>query len=152
MDPRTEKMLAERAQKMAAIPPPLRRPVSAVNDARRWAKTNTPAMKILAGVVAAVLVGAYYLFVSLPAERLDQEQIKARAAENLKAETNARQDKVLDCLTTVQTEADARWNAACKALHEGEKCPLPERQAQAFERDESDARNSCLIRFGNKKQ
>ena len=50
-----------------------------------------------------------------------------------------------DCLSKAQADADARWTAACKARRQGANCPLPEAQADAFDRAESAARNACLI-------
>lgn len=145
MDPRTEKMLAERAQKVAATPPVLRGPSRAVEGAVRWAKAHTKEAGLLAGAGAAVLFVGYYVFVTLPAERSDRMQLEARAAETIKAETTANHGAVVDCLSKVKTDADARWAAACKAKREGANCPLPEAQARAFERDESQARNACLM-------
>ena len=88
MDPRTEKMLTERAQKVAATPAPLRGPVRVLEDAKRWAKTHGREAKLLAGVGVAVLVVAYYFGVALPAQRADrleteqyEAQIAARRAE-----------------------------------------------------------------------
>jgi hypothetical protein len=144
MDPRTEKMLAERAQKMAATPPVLRGPSRAIDQGKRWARAHTNEAKLLAGVTAAVLFGAYYLFVTLPAQQSDRMQLEARAAETIKAETTANHGAVVDCLSKAQAEADARWTAACKAKREGPNCPLPEKQADAFNHDESAARNACL--------
>lgn len=145
MDPRTEKMLEENAQKIAATPALLRGPLSALHDARRWAKTHARATQLLAGALVAVLVAAYYLLVTLPAQRADRMQMEARAAETVKAETISTHTAVSECLSKAQTDADARWNAACKARREGANCPLPEHQADAFDRAESDARNACLI-------
>ena len=145
MDPRTEKMLAERAERIAATPAPLRGPLNAAHDTRRWVKTHAGTAKLLAGVIVAVLFLAYYFLVTLPAQRADRLQLEARAAANLKADVTSRQVSVSDCLSKAQADADARWNDACKKRRQGANCPLPEQQANAFERAESDARNACLI-------
>ena len=145
MDPRTEKMLAERAQKMAATPPLLRGTVGALDAATHRVKKNTTAAKIWAAAVIVLLFAAYYVFVTMPADRQDRKQLDAHAAESLKAATTERQVAVSDCLSKAQTDADARWAAACKTRREGANCPLPEQQAQAFERDERETRNSCLL-------
>jgi hypothetical protein len=145
MDPRTEKMLAERQQKEAAVPPHLRRPLRALNGATTWVKTHTLAAKVGTAALAVVFFAAYAVFVSLPAQRRDRMQIDARAAEHLKTETTAGQVATADCLSKAQAEADARWTAACKAKREGAGCTLPWRQTGALEREESEARNSCLM-------
>jgi hypothetical protein len=130
MDPRTEKMLAERAERKAAPPAPQRRPVN---------------IKLLAGAGAAVLFAAYYFAVALPAQRADQLEVETRAAERVKADTSSKHVSVADCLAKVQADAEAQWTAACKAKKQGPSCPLPEHQADAFESAESAARNACLI-------
>lgn len=145
MDPRTEKMLAERAERKAAAPAPSRGPLGSVDDARKWVKTNPAATKLLGGAAAAVVFVAYYLIVALPAQRADRVEIQTRAAEAVKTETTSKHTAVSDCLANVQAEADAQWAAACKAKREGPNCPLPERQADAFQRAETAARNACLI-------
>src|SRR5262245_10577521 len=113
MDPRTEKMLAERAAKIAATPAPLRGPVNAVDDARLWAKKNAQRAKVLAGASVVVLFVAYYLIVTLPAQRADQLEMKAHAAESLKADVTSRQVSMSDCLSKAEADADAKWTAAC---------------------------------------
>jgi type II secretory pathway component PulM len=145
MDPRTEKMLAEHAEKTAATPAPLRGPLSAVQNARRWTRTHAGETKLLAGAAVVLIFAAYYLVVTLPAQRADRMEMQARAAESVKVETTATHTAVSDCLAKVQAEADARWAAACKAKREGPNCPLPEHQADTYEHDESAARNACLI-------
>ena len=145
MDPRTEKMLAERAERAAATPAPVRGPFSAIHNGRRWAKTHATATKLLAGVVLALFFGVYYLTVTVPAQRADQLQMEARAAERQKADIGSRQVSVSDCLTKAQADAEAQWTAACKARKQGANCPLPEAQADEFDRAESTARNACLL-------
>jgi hypothetical protein len=88
----------------------------------------------------------------MPADRQDRMQMDARAAENLKAATSEHHVAVSDCLSKAQTDADARWTAACKTRREGANCPLPQQQAQAFERDERDARNACLTNSSHSPQ
>ena len=145
MDPRTEKMLAERQQKAAAVPPLLRKPLGAVNGATTWMKTHGRAAKFGAAALAAAVLAAYSFFVSIPEQRRDRLQLDARAAEALKTETTARHTAVADCLSKAQAEADARWTAACKVRREGAGCTLPWRQSGDLEREESNARNACLV-------
>ncbi|HEX5068599.1 MAG TPA: hypothetical protein VFV78_00180 [Vicinamibacterales bacterium] len=132
MDPRTEQMLAERAERAAAA-------------AAKKPKTHATALKLLGGVACVVVFAAYYFVVALPAQRADQRQTETRTAENLKAATAAKHESVADCLTKAQAAADAQWTAACKARKQGPNCPLPEQQADAFDRAESIARNACLL-------
>lgn len=146
MDPRTEKMLTERAQKAAAIPPLLRGPVRALDDAKVWVKVNGTLAKIGAGVAAILVFAAYYVFVALPAQRFDQRQIDARAADRLRSDVAAGQIAADECLSKAQAEADARWNAACKTRRERAGCALPARLTENLQQQESQARNACLIR------
>lgn len=134
MDPRTEKMLAERAEAAKVAPTPA--------PQRRSPKTKT---KLLAVAGAAVFFVAYHLIVTLPAHRADRLEMEARAAQSLKTNTAARQDSVSECLTKAKDEADAQWTTACKARRQGPNCPLPERQATAFEQAERESRNACLL-------
>jgi hypothetical protein len=112
-----------------------------------WVKTHTRAAKIGAAIVVGVLLAVHSLFVRMPAQQVDQLQMDARAAHNLEAETAARQVAVSDCLSKVEADADAQWAAACKARRQRAGCALPERQTVAFETEEHQARNSCLLRF-----
>ena len=130
MDPRTEKMLAERGSKPAAPSTPPRRPLNS---------------KLLAGAVVAVLFTAYYFAVALPAQRADRLDMEARVAASVKADVASKHTSVADCLAKAQADAEAQWTAACKARKEGPNCPLPARQADAFDNAESAARNACLI-------
>jgi hypothetical protein len=145
MDPRTEKMLAERAERMAATPPPLRGSLQTFDGARFWVKTHANTARLLAGGILAVLFAAYYLSVALPAQRADQARMETRAAERLKTDTASHHATVADCLSKAQIDADQRWTAACKARRQGPNCPLPEEQADAFDRAETAGRNACLI-------
>lgn len=145
MDPRTEKLLAERAQKIAATPAPLRGPIRVLESAQFWAKAHVREAKILAGALVAVLVGAYYLGVALPAQRAERLETEAYAAAKLRDKTTSRQTSMSECLTKAETEANDRWTAACKARREGPNCPLPEKQAEDFDRTERTARNACLM-------
>lgn len=134
MDPRTEKMLAERGTRPEAASPSPRASSGAMKNA-----------KLLATVGAVILFAVYYVLVALPAQQQDRQELKARDVENIKASVTARQDAMSDCLTKAQTEADARWTAACKAKREGPTCTLPENQTRDLERTERDARNACLL-------
>lgn len=146
MDPRTEKMLAERGQKAASAPPPPKSPLRALNDAKAWIKVHGLAAKVGAAAAVIVLIAAHYVFVTLPAQREERMQLEARAAEHFKAETVASQVATDDCLSKAAAEADARWNAACKARRESAGCALPASLAEELQRQESQARNSCLMR------
>jgi hypothetical protein len=92
-----------------------------------------------------VLFTAYYFAVALPAQRADRLDMEARVAASVKADVASKHTSVADCLAKVQADAEAQWTAACKARKEGRNCPLPARQADAFDNAESVARNACLI-------
>lgn len=147
MDPRTAKLLAEREQRAAAAPPRVGRALGALNGAGTWAKRHTLAAKVGAAVLAAVVLTAYYVFVTMPSQRLDRMEEAAVTAEKVKSETTARQVAMTECLSKAETEATTRWTAACKARREGAGCTLSAQQTDALDREESVARNSCLTRF-----
>ena len=142
MDPRTERMLAERGQKAATVPPPLMRPSRAINEAKAWVKAHGLAAKLGAGVAFIVLIAAYYLLVTMPARRLERVQVEARAAERFKSETAANQVATDDCLSKAAAAAEARWSAACTSRRERTGCALPGSLADELQREESQARNS----------
>jgi len=145
MDPRTEQLLKDRAQKAATTPPPPRGAMAALNSARQWATKNRNSTRILAGAAVAVFFAAYHLIVTLPAQRADQLELKARADESLKMDVTSRQSAVDACLSKAKADADAIWAAGCKKRREGATCALPEQQANTIERDERAARNACLM-------
>lgn len=148
MDPRTEKMLADHAQKAASIPPPLRGSVRALDDVKVWVKANGLLAKLGAAAAVILVFAAYYLFVAMPAQRLEQLQIDARAADRLRTETGAKQIAADDCLSKAQAEADERWSAACKARRERAGCALPARLTDQLQQKEAQARNACLLTRG----
>lgn len=139
MDPRTEKMLTERARKGALV--------RALDDLRAWAKAHGPETKIGAAAAVVVMIAAHYFLVAKPAERSLQLQIDARAAERIRTETAARQVAMDDCLSKAKEEAEARWKAACKARGERGGCALAVRQTEELQQKEGQARNSCLMKF-----
>lgn len=147
MDPRTEKMLAERERKVASMSPLLRRPVRCLNDSRGWVQAHRLAVKAGAAAAVLVLLAAYHLLVARPAERFEQSQLEARAAERIRTEASSRQLAVDDCLSKAAADAEAQWKAACKARGERAGCALTARQNQELQRKGSEARNTCLMKF-----
>lgn len=144
MDPRTERMLAEREQK-AAVPPLLKRPSRAINEARAWVKAHGLAAKLGAAAAFVVLIAAYYLLVTMPGHRLERLEMEARAAERVRSQTAANQVAMDDCLSKAAAEAEARWSAACTSRRERSGCSLPAPLTDELQRAESQARNSCLM-------
>ena len=146
MDPRTEKLLAENAQKMASIPAPLRGTVRARNSATRWFKRNPTQAKVSVAAGVVLLLAGHFFLVQLPAQRNEQTQFNARAADRLKAETVQRQTTTDECLARVKEEADAKWAAACKARREKPGCALASHQVDEMDAQEAQARNACLLK------
>jgi hypothetical protein len=147
MDPRTEKFLAEREQKAAAIPPILRGPVRAAGDLKFRLKPHGFVVKAAAVAALVVMCAAYYVFVATPAGRFEASQLAARAAERIKTDTSARQIAMDDCLAKAAAESEARWKAACNARRERAGCALTARVNQDLQRKETEGRNTCLMRF-----
>jgi hypothetical protein len=147
MDPRTEKLLEDRARRVASTPPLLRGLVRASYDCKGWLKAHGLAVKAGAAAGIIVLFAAYHLLVVRPAERFAVSQVEARAAERIRAATVARQTAVDDCLSKADAEAAARWKAACRARRERSGCALTARLTDELQRKENDGRNACLMRF-----
>ena len=145
MDPRTAKMLADRAQADASVPPPLRSIVRVRNNARAWVKASrVRAIGVSIAATVAVIVG-YVTMMVLPAAERDRLADQARAVERLTSEAEARQAALEACLSKAQTESEARWASACEARRERPGCALPARVVEDQRQRESQARSACLI-------
>ena len=147
MDPRTEKLLADRAQKAALLPPPLRPVARTASDLKFRLKGYGVLIKVGAAAAVIALLAAYHVFITRPAERLAQSQLDARTAARIRTDSASRQLAMDDCLSKAAADAEAEWKAACKAHHERAGCALPARQNQELQRKEGEARNSCLMKF-----
>ena len=147
MDPRTERMLAEREQKVALIPMPLRGLVRALFDLGPWLKAHRRGAAVASTAAVIALVVAYNLLVAKPAERSVQLQMDARSAERVKTETETRQVALNECLSKAEAEAKAKWNATCRARGERAGCALTARLTEDLDEKAGQARNSCLMRF-----
>ena len=145
MDPRTAKMLEERAQAAQAIPKPLRGITRFSANARHWIKRNR-LHAIALSVVAIVVLGVgYYSMVVVPAAERDRVELANRSAERLKTETISKHSNIEACLEKAKTDAAAEWVAACKAKREKPGCALPRNVVQEQQQRENQARNACLV-------
>jgi hypothetical protein len=146
MDPRTAKMLADRAQADASVPPPLRRIVRVRNKARAWVKASrVRAIGFSIAATVALIVG-YLTMIVLPAAERDRLADQARAVDRLTSEAEARQTALEACLSKAQTESEERWASACTARRERPGCALPVRVVEEQRQRESQARSSCLTK------
>lgn len=147
MDPRTEKLLAERERKVASTPPLLRGVVRVLNDLTAWVKTHGLVVKLGSGAAVIGMLLAYNLLVAKPAERFEQQRMDASSAERVRTETAARQIGLTECLSKAEAEAKAKWNATCRARGERAGCALTARLTEELDEKAGQARNSCLMRF-----
>jgi len=147
MDPRTEQMLAENRERAASAPPPLPNRAKLAMATGSWVKVHGLALKVAAGAAVVIALAAYNQLVAQPAQRQEQVAFEARAVDRLKAETTAKQAALDECLTKAQADADARWNAACKARRQRAGCSLPGPLANDYQQQEGKERNACLMRF-----
>ena len=145
MDPRTEQMLAERAQRAAASPGSPGGPSASGPGARGWAKPHGFTLKLLVGAVIVVFFAGYSLLVILPAKRADRLAAEAQAAEQMRTHLASKQVAKSDCLAKADADAAAQWAAACKARREGVNCALPQNQIDTLGKAETAARNACLL-------
>ena len=146
MDPRTERMLAEREQKAASMPPLVRGSVRAVDDLKFRAKGYGSTVK--AGAIAALvaMVAAYYVLIARPAARFEASQLSAHEADRIRNDVAARPIAMDECLSKAAAAAESRWKAACKARRERAGCALSARENQELRQKETDERNVCLMR------
>ena len=121
--------------------------VRAAGDLKFRLKPHGFAVKACAVAAIVVMGAAYYLFIAIPAGRFEASQLAARAADRIKTDTSARQIAMDDCLAKAAAESEARWKAACNARRERAGCALSARQNQELQRQESEGRNACLMRF-----
>ena len=145
MDPRTEKMLAERAEAAAKLPRPLREGIRIRDQVRAWVRVHKPHAILISTAMVATLVAGYYTMVVLPAAERDRTELETRSAERLKSSTASRQNAVDACLEKAKTDAEAEWVNACKARRQRAGCALPRGVVEEQRRRESAARNACLI-------
>jgi hypothetical protein len=134
MDPRTEKMLADRAELEASAKP-----------ARRGSP-SARAAGLTGAAVLVVVLGAYHVLVTRPAQARAEAEVDMRAAERLRAEIVARQVETDNCLATAEAESGARWNAVCKQNRRQNDCALSGDLTDQLEQQASHARNACLLR------
>jgi hypothetical protein len=147
VDPRTERMLADREEKAAATPPLLRGTVRAVGDLKFRAKGHGSAVKAGVAFVAVVMFAGYYLLIARPAAQFEASQLSAHEADRIRNDVAARPMAMEECLSKAAADAEARWKAACKARRERAGCALTARENQALRQKESEERNTCLLRF-----
>ena len=146
MDPRTEDMLAERRRQAAASPPPtaLERGLSA---ARTRVQGQRLRLIVASAATIVVLVWGYQVLIARPAELRAKAEFEARSVAMLKVETSVRSAALADCLTKVKTDADARWNLACRKRGQRAGCSLSGKLTDLLQQQEGHARNGCLLRF-----
>lgn len=146
MDPRTEKMLAERRQEAearAARP----RGAATIEDTKGWLARNRLAMTIAASAVVAVLALARHLLVTVPARERELATAQMQAQQQTESDAVAKQEALDVCLTTAQADYTAVWDGACKARKARTGCALPKDVVADQERRRVAAHNDCLKRY-----
>jgi hypothetical protein len=145
MDPRTERMLAERQaaqDALAAMPRAQRLRMRATTLVSRHRR---PLIAVGAGVF--VLVLGYVTLVTLPARANDRRLAELRESSRLQAEERISRGEKLDvCLADAQALYVANWDASCKAMRRGQDCRLPSDEAQVHESRLLQMREDCFKR------
>jgi len=145
MDPRTERLLAERQaaqDALAALPRAQRIRAQAAAFVSRHRRL------LIAGVAVlfAVVLGRFVL-VTLPARANDRRLADLRESGRLQAEERLTRGEQLDaCLTEAQALYVANWDASCKTLRRAQDCRLPSDQAQVHESRLMQMREDCFKR------
>jgi hypothetical protein len=148
MDPRTEKMLAERRPPTAVNALGLRL-TAGRTAAEKWLRAHRGLALIGAAlIVAAAFAGGRYLFVVRPALERDAVALeRQRAVQELAAELDATQASLDACLATIDAERDALWDAGCQERRQRAGCSLPRDVVEQQQRVYTDKHTDCLRRF-----
>lgn len=146
MDPRTERMLAERRAREAeeaALPRPERLRKAALKWLSGYGRLATGAVTI---GLFAMLVG-HYLFIRMPARERDRQLAAQRNSAQQQATQNLQSGVALDtCLSEAEATYAAGWDAECTSLRRAASCSLPSPQAQALDAGRRQAREACVKR------
>jgi hypothetical protein len=145
MDPRTERMLAERraAEAAGASGPRTQRLTKATTWLTGYWRLALGATTI---VLFAVMVG-HYLLVTLPARERDRLLAEQRDAGQQHAIQHLEGGVALEtCLADADAAYAASWDAACKTLRRAAECALPAPQAEPLDAARRQARESCVKR------
>jgi hypothetical protein len=145
MDPRTERMLAERrAAPPAAGPPPagvgrLRAALTAALPTR-WRVVSAAGVMLAVGSFAG-----HYLLVTLPAREQERQLAVLRETGRQQGMDDlARGEGLETCLAEAQAAYATGWDASCRTLRRRAGCPLPSEQAQSHETQLRQAREACV--------
>lgn len=149
MDPRTERMLAERRKERESAPP-----ASATQRGRAKVAAWLPANRFRAAAALAVLaVGvwvAYFALVTLPARQRDRQVAVQREAGRQQAVEDIAQSESLEaCLTAAQLEYEKSWDQSCKDLRAAASCTLPSPTANRHEVQRRQAREACVRQYSS---
>jgi hypothetical protein len=149
LDPRTEKMLAERREKTAEGGSPGRRLSASRIAVETWVRAHRGLALIGAAlvVVAAFAGGRYQIVVRPAAERERVALEQQRAAREMAAALDTRQASLDACLATADSERVARWEAACRERRQPHACSLPRDVVEQQQRADTDHRTDCMRRF-----
>jgi hypothetical protein len=146
MDPRTERMLAERRaaeDALAALPRGRRLHVQAAGMLKR----NRRGLLAVAAIVLAA-VAVHYALITLPARARERRVEATREAGRQQAQHRLDHGLKLDsCFAAAKSAFVASWDGSCRALKRRESCTLPSDQAQAHETLLLHAREECFKRF-----
>jgi hypothetical protein len=145
MDPRTERMLAERRaadDAMASLSPGRR--VHA--QASGMLKRNRRNLAISAAIVLAG-VAVYYALITLPARARERRVQETREAGRQQAQQRLDLGLKLDnCFSAAKAAFISSWDASCVTMKRRESCTLPADLAQEQETLLLYAREGCLKR------
>ena len=148
MDPRTERMLAERrAEQQAAGPTP-----AGVGRLRAALAAGLPkGWRVVSAVGVMLAIGSFaghYLLVTLPArEQARQLTVLRETGRQQGMDDLARGEGLETCLAEAQSAYATGWDASCRTLRRRAGCPLPSEQAQSHEAQLRQAREACVRQF-----
>jgi hypothetical protein len=149
VDPRTEKMLAERRQE-AELKAARPRVAATIQDTSAWFTRNWWLLGIGLTVVVGAIAFAWHLLVTVPAQDREKAAMETQARQQIEADLTVRQDALDTCLTKVDGDYTALWDGACKAHRAKSGCALPKDVVADQERRRTNARNDCLQKYSLK--
>ena len=149
MDPRTEKMLAERRQE-AELKAARPRVAATIEDTSAWFTRNWWLLGIGLAVVVGAIAFAWHLLVTVPAQDREKAAMETQARQQIEVDLTAKQEMLDTCLTAAEADYTALWDGACKARRAKRECALPKDVVADQERRRTSARNDCLQRYSLK--
>jgi hypothetical protein len=147
VDPRTERLLAARAQAAASAPATGRRGTFGPKAIVVWLRAH---FLVASVAVAAMAVGAFVAYstlITLPAAERQENALNVQLQQETEERAAANQAGLEACLAKADVDREALWRAACQARKAAPGCALPQTVVTEQNKRHRDVRNECLRQF-----